>query len=490
MQLPFIRMNISLGYRGLGSKYMDTKKPGEVAKNTDSEEFMDDKASEFSGTYYSEYWMKAAKDQYDAIESDAKRKTKQTGISFKDFSDEEKAAQLFYTLRFTKMLNFDIDQLSKKINIGHYSYDGLAFPLFATLKASGLDPAILVGIDRTGLRMSEIMDKSDLTATAYLTGANKFLSIQSVFDIPFSVPVEIEGNTNNKSFTFSHPAAIMSIKKMNGLTNIDPGPDVPVSTSDKNAHIENLKLSVAPDKSNLAVRRSTTMKGYYKTDVQKDLILYEDYYEAERKAFNEEKSLLESLEDSKKGRKYVDEVKSAFDQARKNQKEAFVKEAKDWFEQDVTDLKDNKTDTLGVRHTAPNFVYSSSFNLGGLIKKAGNNLIVEIGKIQGQPFIIKDEQRKRDIDAYMPFARSLEYNIELEIPEGYTAEGVAALNKKVQNDAGSFIVEASATDRIVTLKIRKHYLHNFEPAKNWEKIVAFTDAANEWVNTKLLFKKK
>ena len=490
MQLPFIRMNISLGYKGFGSKWMDTKKPGEVAKNTDSDEFIDDKASSLSTSYYNGYWMKAAKAEYDDIESDAKKKSKQTGVSFKELSDEEKAAQLFYTLRYTKLLNFDINQLSSKINIGYNTYNGLAFPLFCTLKAAGLDPAILVTNDRTGLRLSEVMSAGDLTATAYLTGANKFVNINTVFDAPFAIPVEIEGLSNTKSFTFDHPGAIMGIKKMMGLTNVAEGPKLPTSSADKNAHIENLKLSLTADKNNLAVHRSTILKGYYKADEQKNLILYEDFFEAERKAFNDEKSLLEELEDGKKSKKYVDEVKSAFAEARKKQKEAFVKEAKSWFEQEITDLKDNKTDNLGVRHTAPDFVYSSNFNLGGLVKKAGNNIIVEIGKIQGQPLVIKQEQRKRDIDVYMPFARSIEYNIELEIPDGYSAEGVAALNKKIETEAGFFTVDATATDKLVTVKIKKYYLHNFEPAKNWDKVIAFTDAANEWVGAKLLFKKK
>jgi len=184
MQLPFIRMNISLGYKGLGSKWMDTKKPGEVSKNTDADEFLDDKASDLSQSYYNGYWMKAAKDEYDNIESDAKKRTKKTGASFKDFSDEEKAAQLYYTLRYTKLLNFDINRLSDKITIGYNTYNGLAFPLFCTMKAAGLDPAILVTNDRTGLRMSEIMSKGDLTAAAYLTGSNKFVSVQTVFDRP------------------------------------------------------------------------------------------------------------------------------------------------------------------------------------------------------------------------------------------------------------------------------------------------------------------
>ena len=490
LQLPFIRMNISLGLRGMAGRYMDAKKPGEVSKNTDSEEFLDDKASSLSSDYYNQYWMKAAKHQFDDIESDAKKKSKQNDISFKDLSDDEKAAQLFYTLRYTKFLNFDIDQLSKKIDIGDYSYNNLAFPLFCTLKAAGLDPAILVTNSRIGFRMSEVMDAADLTTTAYLTGTNKFFSLQSIYDIPFTVPDDVEGLTNNKSFTFDHPAAIMSLKKMMGLTNIGSGPDIPISSSDKNTRIENLKLSLNTEKNDLLVHRSSTIKGFYKVDAQRQLILYEDFYEEERKAFNDKKTLIEELEDHKKSKKYVDEVKSAFAEARKKQKDAFVAEAKGWFEQEVTNLKDYKTDNLGVRHTAPDFIYSSSFNLGGLVKKAGNNIIVEIGKLQGQPLVIKPEQRKRNIDVYMPFARSIEYNIELEIPEGYSAEGVEALNKKVTNETGFFNVEASVKDKLVIIKIKKHYLHNFEPSKNWDKLILFTDASNDWLNAKLLLKKK
>ncbi|MEO6814368.1 MAG: DUF3857 domain-containing protein [Ginsengibacter sp.] len=490
MQLPFIRMNISLGYKGMGSKYLNTKKPGEVSKNTESDEFLDDKAQNFSKDYFNGYWMKAAKADYDRIESDAKKMSKQTGASFKDLSDEEKAAQLYYTLRYTKLLNFDINRLAEKIDMGNIMFNRLAFPLFCTLKAAGLDPAILITNDRTGMRMSEVMDADDLLSTAYLTGANKFLSLKTIYDIPFSVHEEIEGINNTKSFTFNHPMAVMSMNKMLSLTNIGSGPNVPVSTADKNARIENLKLSLTADKNNLSVGRSTTLKGYYKADAQRKLILYEDFYESERKAFNDDKSLLEQLEDGRKSKKYVDEVKSAFADARSKQKDAFIKEANDWFNQEVTDLKNYKTDNLGVRHTAPDFIYSSSFNLAGLVKKAGNNIIIEIGKIQGQQLVIKEDQRKRDMDIFMPFARSIEYNIQLEIPDGYTAEGISALNKNVKTNAGFFTSEASATDKIVSLKIKKHYLHNFEPAKNWNNLIAFMDAANEWGNTKLLLKKK
>jgi hypothetical protein len=186
----------------------------------------------------------------------------------------------------------------------------------------------------------------------------------------------------------------------------------------------------------------------------------------------------------------VDEVKNAFAEARTKQKDAFKAEAKEWLEQDIIDLKDYKVENLGVRHTAPDFIYSSSFNMDGLVKKAGNNMIVEIGKIQGEPLNIKPEQRKRDLDIYMSFPRSVEYHIEFKIPEGYTAEGVDALNKKVSNETGFFIAEAKTSGDFVQIKVRKHYLHAHEPAANWSKMVEFIDASSDWTNAKFLLKKK
>jgi hypothetical protein len=477
-QLPFIRMNISLGAGG-ANYFHDKIKPGSISKNSDPDDFIQGKVQELSTATYGVLIAKDGKKEYRHIENEAKRMAKQCNVEYKNLNDEEKAIWLFYTIRFTQLLNFDINQLSKTIHIGNYSFNHVAFPIYATFKSAGLEPGVLISSDRTGFRLKEILSKDDLLLTTFIPGSQKFFSFQSVYDLPLSTPSDIEGLKDVRSFIYnprSKPKA-------------DNGQEVKASTSDKNAHIENLQLSLTPDKNNLAVHRSTTLKGFYKMDAQRALILYEDYYEEERKSFHEEKSLIESLEDGKRSAKSVDEVKNAFKEARNKQKDQFVSEAKEWFSQDVSDLKDYKTDTLGVRISAPNFVYSSSFNLNGLVKKAGNNIIVEIGKIEGEPLIIKPEQRKRDIDMYAPFARSIEYNIEFQIPDGYTVQGIEALNKNVTNETGFFIAEATTSGKTVTIKVKKHYLHNYEPSKNWDKLIEFTDAAGDWANSKLLLKK-
>lgn len=440
------------------------------------------KVDHLTSLYEINYWVAAERKQYRNVVNDAEKMARQLNIRYKDLDDKEKAALLFYTVRFTNFLNFDINQLSRKIDIGHFNFDNSGFNMYCLLKAAGIDGAILLSGQRNGAKMNESMDEGDINAIAYLTGGTPyFMNLETIFDIPFAVPSQVEGETDTRMLTFGGNLRVKS--------NVETGPSMPVTLSGKNAHIERLKLSLAPDNKNLAVRRSTTLTGLSKLATQRDLILYEDLYESERKAFNEETSLIEKLEDRKKSKKYVDEARNAFAEARKNQKTTFLDEAKDWFGQEITDLTNYKTDTLGIRHTAPNFVYSSSFNMDGLVKKAGNNFIIEIGKIQGQPLVIKPEQRKRNIDIYSPFARSIEYNIEFEVPDGYTVEGLESLNKNVSNETGYFSAEVSAKGKMVFIKLKKHYLHHFEPAKNWDKIIEFTDAAGEWANSKILLKK-
>lgn len=490
LQLPLIRMNISLGYRGLGSKYVGSSKPGEVNKNKETEEVMESLSNRFAQKFHDNYFMKVNRGQFDEVVSDAKKMAKKAGLNYSNMSDEEKAAQLYYTLRFTKLLNFDIDELQRSVNSGKYSFDGLAFFLNCICKAADLDPTILVSTPRNGFRMKEVMDIDDFVTSAYLPAIKKVFSIETIFDVPFYVPESIDGNKNSSSINLKNRTAVMSMNAINKMAEVGPGYKIPASDAASNAHIDQLVLSVTPGQDNLAVQRKSIIKGYYKSPLQRDLVLYEDYYESERKVMGEEMGLIEKLEDNKKSRKYVDEVKSAFQEARKNQKDAFKEEAENWFEVEIADLKDYKIENLGVRHSSPDFTYSSSFNMGGIVKKAGNNMIVEIGKIQGKPLSIKPEQRKRDLDIFMAFPRSIEYQIKLKIPDGYTAEGVEALNKNVANETGSFNVEANVKDQTINIWIKKNYLHANETAANWNKILEFVDAASEWSNAKILLKKK
>jgi hypothetical protein len=145
---------------------------------------------------------------------------------------------------------------------------------------------------------------------------------------------------------------------------------------------------------------------------------------------------------------------------------------------------------MGVRHTKPDFIYSSNFVIDGIMKKADNNYILEVGKMLGEPLKVKEDQRKRTLDIFEPYARSVEQEITIDVSEGYFVEGLNALNTLVKNETGYFIAEAKQEGSQVKISVKKHYLHNFEPAANFPKMSEFMDAASAWTGSKLLFKKK
>jgi hypothetical protein len=405
----------------------------------------------------------------------------------KNMTPDSLLKEMYYMYRFRVLLdvgNGDFESVVNRHNLS-YNENGVAFNYGYFLNEAEIENRLVLLTSRQEPVMDEIMNSNEISMLLTTQGPSaRIFSFENLYAPFATIPYYFENAKQTVTLD------IKGKKEFNPKEFDEGRMNLPGTTADKNARIENLVLSLSPDGTTLAVNRSTILKGYYKYDAQKKLILFEDYHSAERKEFGVQQTLFDQMNGDKKTKKFGEELQTAFDQARVKNKDAFITEAKDWFEQEITELIDHKVVNMGVRHTNPEFVYSSKFKLGGLVKKAGNNYIIDIGKVQGTPLQIKPDQRKRTLDIYMPFARSLQTDITIQIPEGYTAEGITNLNKKVENETGYFIAEASTDGKTVNIKIRKSYNKAFEPASNWEKLLAFIDAANEWANAKILFKRK
>lgn len=136
------------------------------------------------------------------------------------------------------------------------------------------------------------------------------------------------------------------------------------------------------------------------------------------------------------------------------------------------------------------FEFQHSFTLENQwIKKAGPNYLIEIGKAMSAQRSIKEEDRERDIDIDMSFARSFENEIELLIPEGYEAVGIDKLNKSVANETGSFESKAHIEGNKLILKTKKVYAKHHIEKENWDKMLEFIDLAFELYQAKVMLKK-
>ena len=484
-QLPMIRMNVMVGYKGMFAGRLNAREPGKIYKDQNTAEFVEDLKNGI--VEQRRYILKNVGTQYNMSFVVWDR--------FKDLKKNNKnrpldsiMAEAYYLHRFSSFLdpyNFskietyiDLPKSGVEENANIYRYGGL-------LKEIDVDNQLVSITSRSGPEFKDIMGVGDINYMISAQGAKPiFFGVTDIFSPAFYVPYYFENTDKVITLDTKGP------KNLNPKSFDQAFTKIPASNADQNLHIEKLDVAISPDAGNVQVNRRTLLKGHYKSNVQKQLILYEDYYETERKNLGLKKSMIEELQSEKRWKKFGEELKIAFDQARSKHKDAFVAEAKEWFEQEVIDMADHKVEELGIRHTNPDFIYSSKFKMGGLVKKAGNNLILEVGKLQGSPLKINSDQRKRTLDVYMPFARSIQFDINIEIPDGYTVEGVDALNKKVENGTGSFIAEATTTGKMIIIKAKKSYTHAFEPAANWEKLLAVIDAANDWGNSKILLKKK
>ncbi len=143
----------------------------------------------------------------------------------------------------------------------------------------------------------------------------------------------------------------------------------------------------------------------------------------------------------------------------------------------------------GRYHDKPEYIYEETFTLKDFVQKAGGNYIVEAGKLIDQQFQVKEDMLERNYDIYMRSARSYDNTITFTIPEGYTVQGVEALNINAENDTGFFKSTATVEGNQLIIETNKAYKNNFEPKDNWDKMVAFLDAAYQFTQQKVVLKK-
>ena len=162
---------------------------------------------------------------------------------------------------------------------------------------------------------------------------------------------------------------------------------------------------------------------------------------------------------------------------------------KDDYKKENPELKAFKLHKMG-RFENEVMLFSMKFQLDGLVKKAGPNYILEAGNFIGSQREIEEKHLKREVDVFLSSPRSFKYDIVLTIPDGYLVEGIENLTKSVDNATGGFQSVAKVEGNQLKIKVEKWYNHNFEKAKDWDKVLAFLQAANDFTSEKVLLKKQ
>lgn len=133
--------------------------------------------------------------------------------------------------------------------------------------------------------------------------------------------------------------------------------------------------------------------------------------------------------------------------------------------------------------------YTNKFELGDMVKIAGDNLLVSVPGLIGDQLWISQDDRKREVDAFMDYPESIRNIIKFTIPAGYKAVGVQNLNAHVDNKAGTFAVQASVDNNVLTILVKKHYKHTIVKKEDWPGLLEMLDAAYNFSQKKVLLKK-
>ena len=264
---------------------------------------------------------------------------------------------------------------------------------------------------------------------------------------------------------------------------------LPVIGSSQNNITEVLNVSLQNDDlKKLKIVRTCKESGSLKNDDQLHLLLMENI-DNELTTMVKGKPLETRLSKNYITKKMVDDYQAAFVKAKSEEKKNFTSEIKDKYDQEPQQISDYKILNSGLNSVKPEFEYTSTFSLDNLVKKAGNNYIVEAGKLTGGFLKLENDARKRVLDVYMSSARSFNYMINFTIPKGYKVKGIDELNFDKKNKTGAFISKAVLNGDILKIEVSRSYTNNFEKASDWPLLTEIIDAANEFELRKLLLEK-
>lgn len=185
------------------------------------------------------------------------------------------------------------------------------------------------------------------------------------------------------------------------------------------------------------------------------------------------------------------ELKGAFNEFRKNAIDPFKAEISSYHDGDPVQVGGYGVDCVGIRRDSSNFVYHVDYVMDGMVKRAGNNYLLSVGKLIGSSLKLEGKNRERIDDVWRKMAFVDEWNIEIPLPQGYkvSAEALKKIETSVVNECGEFTVRATAGNESVKVYVRKCFAHRVEPVSNWSKLLALVDACSAFADKQMVIAK-
>ncbi|SRX72225.1 DUF3857 domain-containing protein [Aequorivita antarctica] len=406
-------------------------------------------------------------------------------------TNEEKVKEVFYYIRHAYYTNYVEAFVMDESNIMYpfelYGKNPIIFNkdeefvrfFTAFLKDNKIDYEIIIGTQRYNGDIKDLLLESNISFILKVNAENPvYIEYFDAYATPNQISPLLE---NTKAYALK----VVDRKHIEDIEIVN----LPTSTYKENNSIEKTELTIAPDFSGISINRSYTYNGQTKIDEQKNMLMYYDYVYEDHAKYETE-PILDRVRNKKDKEKYKKEYAALLKKLKDKQQEK-IKErtaAEYALKIDNYSFKILKNGRFGKEDS---FEYTEEFTIGNdLIKTAGKNYILDIGKLLVSQVDLSNKEKGRTNNIYMSYPRSFNYQIIVNIPDGFSVSGLENLISSVENETGGFISKASIDGNKLVIDIQKFYKKNYEPNANWQKMVAFLEAASQFTQSKILLKKE
>ena len=272
---------------------------------------------------------------------------------------------------------------------------------------------------------------------------------------------------------------------------------LPSSKFSENINETNLMIKIG-DGDLLAIHSENKYTGIYKEDNNNLFLFMTDFFHKEIEAFTygrDKKKLKEDYDAWDRGYRSKRTQRKKETHGKKNKEYVDLKRdvVEKWLKGDfeLEELKDFEVVSYGNTKEDNTLQVNLDFTAKGYIKKAGPNLIFEVGRLIGSQIQLKEEQMKeRFQNVEFTSARQIVNNIKIQLPDGLVAQGLDNINKSIDSPNAAFVSTAKQTGNTLEISTKKTYKKETIQKKDWQELVEMLEMAYNFTQQKIILKKQ
>lgn len=381
-------------------------------------------------------------------------------IGYADMREEDFIQKTYYILR----------------HMSFYRANGFSSELFASCLTQCLDLRkipydLIVTAPLTLTKPGDIIFRTEPEWMVKVK--DKFIFNATIFSNPYDFKTEF----------LNTPAFIISLGKNPTATPIT----LPASKAEENITTNTITASMDTATRNMKVVLQRAATGLAKKNYNYQGLVYTTAFDDDHRSYGGEDDVRASMKGA-----VLDSYEEKLRERKKEDKTRKLETMKKELDGDYDNLVAYTEFTLnsdGRNWRKQELNYTNKFELGDMVKIAGDNLLVAVPGLIGAQLWISQDDRKREVDAYMENPKSIRNIINFTIPAGYKVVGIQNLNINIDNAVGTFAVQATVEGSTLNILVKKHYKQTTVKKEDWPKLLEMLDAAYNFSQKKVLLKK-